>query len=81
MEVFDEEMAAYNKGTYYEGWIYVFDEDTYLVGAGRSDFCDHSSGFIWKDAEQELIIRYGDSGSLTIPMSGLIRRDYQPAEE
>lgn len=81
MEVFDEEMAARNKGTYYEGWLYVFDEDTYLVGVHPSDHCYHSSGFTWKDAEQELLIRYGDSGSWTIPMSGLIRRDYQPAEE
>lgn len=81
MEVFDEEEAASNKGIYYEGWIYVFDEDTYLVGVHPADHCTHASSFTWKDAEQELLIRYGDSGSWTIPMSGLIRRDYQPAEE
>ena len=80
-EVFLEEMAVNNNGTYYDGRLFVFDEDTYLIGVHPADHCTPSSSFTWKDADQELIIRYGDSGSWTIPMSSLINRDYQAAEE
>lgn len=80
-EVFLKEMAVHNEEIYYDGRLFVFDEDTYLIGVHLADHCSPSSGFTWNDADQELLIRYGDSGSWTIPMSSLICRDYQATEE
>lgn len=63
-EEFKKEMAEYNKGIYYDGKLYVFDEDTYLVWVWQSEIVDPCSGATWKEDEQELVIHYGEGSSV-----------------
>ena len=63
-EEFKKEMAVYNKGIYYDGKLYVFDEDTYLTQVWQAEIVDPCSGITWKDKEQELVIHYGEGSSV-----------------
>ncbi len=57
-------MAAYNKGIYYDGKLYVFDEDTYLMQVWQAEIVDPCSGITWDDEKQELVIHYGEGLSV-----------------
>ncbi|GFI04623.1 hypothetical protein IMSAGC005_03475 [Lachnospiraceae bacterium] len=63
-EQFKKEMAAYNKGIYYDGKLYVFDEDTYLMQVWQAEIVDPCSGITWDDEKQELAIHYGEGLSV-----------------
>ena len=84
MEVFMPEEAARNgspnNGIYYDGRIYVFDEDTYLVSVTHSEIASQSESIEWKngdgDTEQMLEIHYPDDGYAGYSLSGLIVPDY-----
>ena len=84
-EVFLPEEAEKNKGIYYDGRIFVYDEDTYLVSVSHSEIVSKSSSIAWedggKDKEQAVVIHYVDGGEATLYLSGLIRPDYQPASD
>ena len=83
-EVFLPEEAAGNgspnNGIYYDGRIYVFDEDTYLVSVTHTEIVSQSESIEWKngdgDTEQMLVLHYpgGYSGYY---LSGLITPDYE----
>lgn len=81
-EVFLPEEAEKNKGIYYDGRIYVYDEDTYLVSVTHSEIVSESESIEWKDSagdkEQVLVIHYADGGESTFFLSGLVQPDYQP---
>ncbi len=83
-EVFLPEEAENNKGIYYDGRIYVYDEDTYLVSVTHSEIVSGAESIEWKDSvgdkEQALVIHYADGGESAFYLSGLIQPDYQPAE-
>ena len=84
-EVFREKYARENGGSYYEGRIYVYDEDTYLIGMTSPETSiSKSDSIIWEDGgrdkEQALVIHYVDGGELTFYLSELILPDYQPNE-
>lgn len=74
-EVFLEEAAAHNNGIYYDGRLYVYDEDTYLMQVWHSEHVSQSSSITWEDENQELVIRYGEGWSV-LPMETLLYRDY-----
>lgn len=63
-EEFKKEMAEYNKGVYYDGKLYVFDQDTYLMRVWQSEIVDPCSGVVWKEEEQELVVYYGEGTSV-----------------
>lgn len=83
-EVFLPEEAESNNGIYYDGRIYVYDEDTYLVSVAHSEIIAQSDSIEWENGDdgenQAVVIRYVDGGQSTFSLSGLIRPDYQPAE-
>ena len=83
-EVFLPEEAEKNEGIYYDGRIYVYDEDTYLVSVTHSEIVSESESIEWEngdgDKEQALVIHYADGGESTFYLSELIQPDYQPAE-
>lgn len=90
MQNFKEEEAKYNYGVYYDGRLYVYDEDTYLIRVAESDLILPYKDIIWEDSdgdgEKELTIYYQsfydaneEGGYLRIPLSSLIRPDYQPS--
>lgn len=69
----------------YEGRIYVYDEDTYLIGMTSPETSiSKSDSIIWEDGdgnkEQALVIYYVDGGELTLYLSEVIQPDYQPNE-
>ena len=70
-----------NYGIYYDGRIYVYDEDTYLVSVTHSEIIFKSSSLEWEDGdgekEQALIINYVDGGRSGYYLSGLVIPDYQ----
>ncbi|MBD5454224.1 MAG: hypothetical protein HDR30_07925 [Lachnospiraceae bacterium] len=80
-EVFLPEEAKRNYGIYYDGRIYVYDEDTYLVSVTHSEFISQSESIEWKngdgDTEQMLEIHYPDGGYSGYPLSVLIVPDYE----
>ncbi len=65
---FNEEMAAMNEGVYYEGKLYVFDENKDLVRVWQSEIIDPFSGGTWKEEEQELVLHYGETGQSVLSM-------------
>ena len=79
-EAFLPEEAERNHGIYYDGRIYVYDEDTYLVRVTHSEIILQSESIEWKDGgedtEQMMVIHYtgGNSGYY---LSGLIVPDYE----
>ncbi|MDE7249067.1 MAG: hypothetical protein K2N82_04110 [Lachnospiraceae bacterium] len=83
-EVFLPEEAENNKGIYYDGRIYVYDEDTYLVSVTHSEIIEKSRSIALEngdgDEKQALVIHYVDGGEAAFYLSGLIQPDYQPAE-
>lgn len=83
-EVFQPEEAEKNNGIYYDGRIFVYDEDTYLVSVTHSEIVSESESIEWEDGsgdrEQALVIHYVDGGESAFYLSGLIQPDYQPAE-
>ena len=83
-EVFQPEEAENNKGIYYDGRIYVYDEDTYLVSVTHSEIIEKSRSIALEngdgDEKQALVIHYVDGGEAVFYLSGLIQPDYQPAE-
>ena len=83
-EVFLPEEAEKNKGIYYDGRIYVYDEDTYLVSVTHSEIIEQSSSIALEngdgDEKQALVIHYVDGGESVFYLSGLIQLDYQPVE-
>ena len=83
-EVFLPEEAEKNKGIYYDGRIYVYDEDTYLVSVTHSEIIEQSSSIALENADgdekQALVIHYVDGGESVFYLSGLIQPDYQPVE-
>ena len=84
-EVFLPEEAARNGnpnyGIYYDGRIYVYDEDTYLVSVTHSEIVSQSESIEWEngdeDTEQMLEIHYPDNGYSGYPLSVLIVPDYE----
>ena len=78
-EVFQPEEAEKNNGIYYDGRIYVYDEDTYLVGMTHSEIVSESESIEWEDEsggqEQALVIHYVDGGKSAFYLSGLIQAD------
>lgn len=84
-EVFLSEEAARNGnpnyGIYYDGRIYVFDEDTYLISVTYSEIVSQSESIEWEngdgDMEPVLVIHYTDGGYSAYPLSGLIVPDYE----
>ena len=84
-EVFLPEEAKKNGGIYYDGRIYVYDEDTYLVSVTHSEIASESKSIEWEDGgrdkEQALVIHYADGGESTFYLSELIQPDYQPDEQ
>lgn len=83
-EVFQPEEAEKNNGIYYDGRIFVYDEDTYLVSVTHSEIVSESESIEWEDGsddrEQALVIHYVDGGESAFYLSGLIQPDYQAAE-
>lgn len=83
-EVFQPEEAEKNNGIYYDGRIFVYDEDTYLVSVTHSEIVSESESIEWEDGsgdrEQALVIHYVDGGESVFYLSGLIQPDYQAAE-
>ena len=83
-EIFLPEEAERNNGIYYDGRIYVYDEDTYLISVTHSEFIAQSSSIEWENGDgeqkQAVIIRYPDSGKSTYYLSVLIKPDYPPAK-
>lgn len=81
-EVFQPEEAEKNNGIYYDGRIFVYDEDTYLVSVTHSEIISESESIEWEDGssgqEQALVIHYVDGGESAFYLSGLIRPDYRP---
>lgn len=79
-EVFLPEEAEKNKGIYYDGRIYVYDEDTYLVSVTHSEIVSESESIEWEngdgDKEQSLVIHYVDGGESAFYLPGLIQPDY-----
>ena len=69
-----------NAGSYYDGRIYVFDEDTYLVSVTHSEIASQSESIEWEngdgDMEQILEIHY-PGGYSGYPLSVLITPDYE----
>ena len=84
-EVFMPEEAARNGspnyGIYYDGRIFVYDEDTYLVSVTHSEIVSQSESIEWKNGdggtEQMLEIHYPDDGYAGYSLSGLIVPDYE----
>lgn len=83
-EVYWPEEAAKNQGIYYDGRIYVYDEDTYLISVIHSEIISQSDSIVWEDGsdgkEQALVINYVDGGRSAYYLSGLIIPDYQQQE-
>lgn len=79
-EVFLPEEAEKNNGIYYDGRIYVYDEDTYLVSVTHSEIVAESESIIWEEGdgekEQAVVICYTDGGKSEFYLSGLIQPDY-----
>ncbi len=84
-EVFRPEEAEKNNGNYYDGRIYVYDEDTYLVSVTHSEIISKSSSIEWEDGdagkEQAVVIYYVDGGKSTFFLAGLIQPDYQAGKK
>ncbi len=80
-EAFLPEEAERNYGIYYDGRIYVYDEDTYLVSVTHSEIISQSESIEWKDGgedtEQMIVIHYTDGGYSGYYLSGLIVPDYE----
>ena len=69
-----------NHGICYDGRIYVYDEDTYLVRVTHSEIILQSESIKWKDGgedtEQMMVIHYTD-GNSGYYLRGLIVPDYE----
>lgn len=80
-EVFLPEEAERNHGIYYDGRIYVYDEDTYLVSVTHSEIVSQSESIEWEDGsedtEQMIVIHYTGGGYSGYYLSGLIVPDYE----
>lgn len=84
-EVFIPEYAerntGINYGVYYDGRIYVYDEDTYLIRVIHSEIASEAESIEWEDGdgktEQALEVHYPNDGRSIYPLSALIRPDYQ----
>ena len=84
-EVFLPEEAARNGrpniGIYYDGRIYVYDEDTYLVSVTYTDRASQAEIIEWEDGngdtEPALVFHYPDNGYGGYSLSGLITPDYE----
>lgn len=80
-EVFLPEEAEKNDGIYYDGRIYVYDEDTYLIRMTHSEMVSESESIAWEDGskgkEQALVICYADGGRSEYSLSGLIQPEYE----
>ena len=78
-----EEAERYQGIIYYDGRIYVYDEDTYLVSVRHTDFIDQSDSIEWEngdgDKEPAVVIHYVDGGRSSYYLSELIQPDYQSA--
>lgn len=80
-EAFLPEEAERNYGIYYDGRIYVYDEDTYLVSVTHTEFISQSESIEWEDGgedtEQMFVIHYPGGGYSRYYLSGLIVPDYE----
>ena len=84
-EVFLPEEAARNGspniGIYYDGRIYVYDEDTYLVSVTHTDRASQAESIEWEDGdgdvEPALVFHYPDDGLGGYSLSRLITPDYE----
>lgn len=86
-EPYMAEISQRTGETYYEGRIYVYDEDTYLVRKFHTEHCIPAVSIDiedWEtddgDREQSLVVRY-DNGMDGYYLAGLFRPDYQPGSQ
>ncbi|MBD5530852.1 MAG: hypothetical protein HDQ98_01435 [Lachnospiraceae bacterium] len=79
-EVFLPLEAEMNNGIYYDGRIYVYDEDTYLVSVTHSEIIDQSESIEWEDGGEDtepmMVIHYTEGGYSGYYLRGLIVPDY-----
>lgn len=71
-------------GNCYDGRLYVYDEDTYLIRVIHSEIGVAAESIEWddgdEDREQALVIHDPDGGRATYYLSVLLRPDYQQPE-